>query len=299
MKITKLLTLSLSLCFLLVLFIACDFESNSTPLQTNNTNQAQQTEEESKKETESISEVDVIDTVNWLSQRQIWHQDDENRYVLVFCLGNYDEEQIAAPATVEIKIKNDSGEIVYSATKSVTTSDYSKWYYNNGAVEKYQATIYINDSEITYGDVDSGNIYFTVYNTGHFSFDESVLRVDQLPVKPTTIILPTLPDTIADFSYSGKTTSAVKISNITYEINDNDLYIYFSGEKTYDVEGNKYSRACVVGWKLYDSDGYIVDSGTFYSPNIAVGEKFRNEKAYAWDVIKPGETYTFVISNVD
>jgi hypothetical protein len=53
-----------------------------------------------------------------------------------------------------------------------------------------------------------------------------------------------------------------------------------------------------VGWKLYDSEGYIVDSGIFYSPKIAVGEKFRDEVEYAWDVIKPGEIYTLVISNV-
>lgn len=77
------------------------------------------------------------------------------------------------------------------------------------------------------------------------------------------------------------------------------MYIYFTGEKTYDSEGSKYSQSCKVGWKLYDSEGYILDSGMFYSPNIAVGEKFRNEKECAWDVIKPGETYKLVISSVD
>jgi hypothetical protein len=64
------------------------------------------------------------------------------------------------------------------------------------------------------------------------------------------------------------------------------------------MEGDRYSSTCVVGWKLYDSEGYIVDSGIFYSPKIAVGEKFRDEVEYAWDVIKPGEIYTLVISNV-
>ena len=120
-----------------------------------------------------------------------------------------------------------------------------------------------------------------------------------MPVKPTKIILPTLPEIISDYSYSGSKKSSVKITNITYEISDDDLYLYFTGEKIYDSEGNKYSRSCNVGWKLYDLDGYILDSGTFYSPAIAVGEKFRDEDERIYGVIKPGETYKLVISSVD
>ncbi len=245
------------------------------------------------------SEKTNANKVYYISQRQIWYEEDEKCHVLVFSLLDSSENELSTPAVVEIKIVNDKNEEVYSAVKVVKSSDFGTWSYNNGAVKKYQASIKIYDNEIKGGKVDTGDIYFTVYNTGYFSFDESTLSVNDLPVMPTTIILPTLPETIHDYTYSGKTDSSVKITNITYEISGDDLYIYFTGEKTHDAEGNKYSQSCKVGWKLYDSEGYIVDSGTFYSPNIAVGEKFRNEKEYAWDVIEPGETYTLVISNVD
>ena len=86
---------------------------------------------------------------------------------------------------------------------------------------------------------------------------------------------------------------------IRYEIEDEDLILYYSGEKTYDQKGNNYSQSCKVGWKLFDSEGYVVTSGTFYTPNIAVGEKFRDKTEKAYGCIKPGETYTLKISDVD
>ncbi len=236
----------------------------------------------------------------YISNRSINHDDNKGYFYFLFSFKDGNENEIKFGATVKIRIVNSENETVYSKTHTVTEKDFGTWenkYYNK---KWLAASIYIYDADITLGSSKSGKIYYTITASDGTSWDEYSLDIsDDLPVKQTTIILPTLPDTIADFSYSGKTTSAVKITNITYEISDDDLYFYFTGEKTYDVEGNKYSRSCVVGWKLYDSEGYIVDSGTFYSPNIAVGEKFRDEKEYAWDVIKPGETYTLVISNVD
>ena len=121
--------------------------------------------------------------VQWLSERQIWHQDDKGRYVLVFSLKDDDKKELYAPAVVEIRIENDMGQTVYTATKIVKSSDFQTWYYNNGTVEKFQATIYINDSEITPGSSSDGTIYFTIYNEGYFSFDESKLEIYDLPEK--------------------------------------------------------------------------------------------------------------------
>lgn len=247
----------------------------------------------------TTTEKNNASAVHYISQRQIWHQDDEGRYVLVFSLLDKNEKELSAPAVVEIKIQNDKGEVVYTAIRTVKSSDFTTWYYNNGSVKKYQATIYIYDNELSEGLVDDGDIYFTVYNSGYFSFSESTLSVSGLPVKPTTIILPTLPTTIHDYNYNGKIDSSVKITSITYEISGDDAHIYFTGEKIYDADGSGYSQSCKVGWKLYDEDGYTVASGTFYSTSIAVGEKFRNEKVNAWNVIEPGKTYTLVIMNVD
>ena len=171
---------------------------------------------------------------------------------------------------------------------------------NNRYNKKFlAASIYIYDDEITAGYSKSGKFYYTITASNGAAWDEYSLDIsNDLPIKASTVILPELPNVIVNYSGTRKKT-AVKITEITYTIDDDDLYIYFSGEKTYDISGSGYSRAVQVGWKLYDSEGYIVDSGTFYSPAIAVGEKFRNEKQTIWNIIKPGETYTLVISNTD
>ncbi len=236
--------------------------------------------------------------VQHLSDRSIQHNDDVGYFTLLFSLKDSSNTRIKAPATVDIKIVNDNGDTVYAATKAIDENDFGTW--TSGLYgERLLASIKIYDNEIVAGKVDSGNIYFTIYNSEHFSFNESTLSVENLPVMETTVNIPVLPKIIYDYAWDNDVTSKVKITEITYEVNGNSLDIYFTGEKTYDVEGNKYSRSCKVGWKLYDSDGYIVESGIFYSPQIVVGEKFRNEKEYAYNVIKPGETYTLEISNVD
>ena len=57
-----------------------------------------------------------------------------------------------------------------------------------------------------------------------------------------------------------------------------------SGKKTYDADGDNYSRSCNVGWKLYDQSNNVVDSGTFYSSQISVGEVFRESSSYVSDL---------------
>ena len=186
------------------------------------------------------------------------------------------------PTYVDVKIVNSLGVTVYSKTLVQTSA---------------QSYVSIKTSDITTGYSGTGILYYTVYNTGYFTFNQINREVTKLPwtVKVT---LPTLPKTI-NYSYtSGTLVSTCKVTSITYEVSGDDLYIYFAGEKTYDKEGSKYSSSCKVGWKLYDSEGYVVASGTLYTQNICVGEKFRNEKEYAWDCITPGETYRLEIMNI-
>ena len=244
------------------------------------------------------AEIAEAKKVNWISNREIDNLEDKKQFRLLFSLKDASENYLKVPVVVEVEIENDNREVVYKATKIIKASDYSGWS-NAYGKEWTAAAIYINYSEIAGGTTEKGTVKFTVYND-YVSFDESTLTISSgLPLKATNIKMPTLPTTIHDYSWDDEIDSSCKITNITYEISGDDLYLYFTGEKTYDAEGNRYSQSCKVGWKLYDSDGYIVESGTFYSPNIAVGEKFKNEKEYAWGVIVPGETYTLKISSVD
>ena len=92
-----------------------------------------------------------------------------------------------------------------------------------------------------------------------------------------------------------------EVTDFSYEVsgwNDGKAYvnITISGEKTYDVKGNSYSRGCLVGWKLYDSKGTVIDSGNFNTSNIAVNESFAETTSYINNL--PVGVYTLELLNV-
>jgi len=237
---------------------------------------------------------DRIDSekVYWRSGVWVDHVDSKKQFEISFTLQDKEKtEYLRVPLYIDVKIVNDNGEELYSATRVVRKSDY------NGS----EATLVVEDSQITGGTIESGDFEITIYSPGYFWYDAVTNHVySDLPLKPITIILPALPATIHDYNYDKSISTSVKITGITYEIEHVDtVYFYFTGEKTYDEEGNNYSQSAKVGWKLYDAEGYIIDSGTFYSPGLKVGEKFRNEKTSSYDKIVPGGTYTLEIVNVD
>ena len=48
--------------------------------------------------------------------------------------------------------------------------------------------------------------------------------------------------------------------------------------------------------ELYDSNGYLLGSGTVFVSGLSVGDKFRGEIGYAWDCIEPGVNYKIVLT---
>ncbi len=234
-------------------------------------------------------------TVYWITNRTINHRDEKSQFELHFQLKDTNENVTSAPCMANVKITNENGETVYSATRIVKSSDFGTWTYFNGN-QIYQATIYIKDSEITRGTSSKGTVSFTVYNEGYFDFSESTLSVSDLPVKAVSVSLPSLPKEIAKYgATTGNKLSSCTVTDITYEVNDDDLYIYFTLEKTYDREGSGLSDTCGIGWKLYDSDGYVVRSGTFLSSDVKVGEKVRDEWELVANCVKPGGSYRLEI----
>lgn len=94
-----------------------------------------------------------------------------------------------------------------------------------------------------------------------------------------------LPNILNDYNYSGRLSSSCKITKFEYEVSDykseeQTVTLYFSGEKLFDGDDDMNTRtssSCKISWKLYDEDGYVVDSDTCYSSSIAKGEKFKKQ----------------------
>ncbi|MDY2609004.1 MAG: hypothetical protein SOV91_02005, partial [Eubacteriales bacterium] len=62
-----------------------------------------------------------------------------------------------------------------------------------------------------------------------------------------------------------------------------------TGEKT---NGNSNSGYDIISYKLYDSAGYMVDSGNIYFSSLSAGDRFKDDSVVIYDII-PGESYTF------
>ena len=92
--------------------------------------------------------------------------------------------------------------------------------------------------------------------------------------------------TVTDFSYEIGYWTDGKAS----------LKIILSGTKTYDIKGDSYSRKCKIGWKLYNANGGVVDSGVVYTSDIEVDEDFIDCSTYT-EKLEPG-TYKLEILNV-
>ena len=84
-------------------------------------------------------------------------------------------------------------------------------------------------------------------------------------------------------------------------INKNLLYrLTFILQSTYHKNGNNYSDDAEYGWKLYDEDGFVVDSGTGYSDgDVAVGEKTKDVLSFEIGTrVKNGKTYRLELLDI-
>jgi hypothetical protein len=87
------------------------------------------------------------------------------------------------------------------------------------------------------------------------------------------ISLPDVPQTLHNYNSNEKLLCSFKVTDISYESSGTSVTLYFTVEKTYDTNGDGQGRQCYIGWTLYDSEGYIIDSGDAYSDSLKVGDK--------------------------
>ena len=84
-----------------------------------------------------------------------------------------------------------------------------------------------------------------------------------------------------------------------YDTSNNDavkLTVYVSGEKVSDETSENVSSTCTLVYKLYDSEGHVVYSGTYTTPYLAVGDSFAR-KDFSISNLTQGEEYTLVLTD--
>ena len=223
------------------------------------------------------------------------HNTGANDYSLFFFFLNENDKYISAEVNVDIRIVNDKEEVVYSAIKTVSKEDFG-YYESQAAGSQYLANVRISADEITKGKSNNGTVYLTVYKDDLVRFDEvNCSALYCLPVADVQLTAPNLPIEIKVKGYDGSTESIVKITEVQYVYEKDyspQLKIIVIGEKTYGKDKSAYD---VVSYKLYDSNGYLIDSSNIYLSSLGTGDKFKEDSIVVYDIV-PGETYSIQFS---
>lgn len=233
--------------------------------------------------------------VETLKSWSFQYNEGTSDYSIFFGLADKNDKPVAADVDVDIRIVNDENEEVYSGTKSVSSDDFGN-YTSQAAGDQYLANVRIPAAEITAGKSANGKVYFTVYKENEVQFDE--VNCDALyclPIEDVQVTFDEFPLDLKVKDFMGGTASVIQIQGAEYKF-DKDysprLNITITGEKK---SGSGNSGYDVVSYKLFDSAGYMIDSGNVCLSSLSAGDKFKDDSVVIYDVI-PGESYVFQLS---
>lgn len=219
------------------------------------------------------------------------YNEEANDYSVFFGLLDEKGKPLAAEVDVDIRIVNDADEVVYTGTRSVSANDYG-YYTSQIAGEQYLANVRIPVSEISQGKSSNGKVFLTVYKADTVRFDEVNCEVLYcLPIQDVQVLFDDVPCDLKVKDYLGNTTSVIRIQNAECRFDKEitpTLSVTISGEK---ISGSNSFGYDMIRYKLYDSDGYLVDSGDIYLKALTAGDRFKDDSIVIYDVT-PGETYT-------
>ena len=233
--------------------------------------------------------------VETLKSWSFQYNEGTSDYSLFFGLADKNDKPLSAGVDVDIRIVNDENEEVYTGTKSVSPDDFG-CYTSRAAGEQYLANVRIPAAEIKAGKSESGKVYFTVYKRNALQFDE--VNCDALyclPIEEVQVTFDSFPLDLKMKDFMGGTASVIQIQGAEFKF-DKDyipkLTVTITGEKK---SGSRDSGYDMISYKLYDSAGYLVDSGNIYLSSLSAGDKFKDNSVVIYD-ITPGESYTFRLS---
>ena len=223
------------------------------------------------------------------------YNEGTNDYSLFFGLLNAKDQYISADVDVDVRITDESGNELYKARRSVSKSDFGT-FSNQTVGSRFLAEVRIKASDIAEGTSSSGTVYLTVYKDGQLWFDEvNCAARFCLPVKNITLTAEQLPVELELKDYAGNTESIIRVEDVSYEY-DTDftsrLEITISGTKTYE---NSRLSSDMFTYKIYDGDGFVVDTGSVFLMDLSAGDKFRDDSITFYDA-KPGEAYTIAFA---
>jgi len=234
-------------------------------------------------------------TIEYLSSYEVDYDEKNKQYNIFFTLKDSDYEDASASGTVDIKIIDDDNYTLYDSQLRFTDSDFSERKLSYS--KDYACALSINESDIEGASTSDGTIYLNITLDDGTNFEEKSLSIYDLPEYPISITLPSTPTTYK-YDYYG-TNIEFELTSLEYnsELGYGGAKVVFNGVMklvSKDKDSNKSSNASME-YKIYDSSNLVVDSGSFYSDSIAVGES--SKVSFTSYYLNPRETYTLKIES--
>lgn len=232
-----------------------------------------------------------------ISDRMVFYDEPSDSFVIRFILRDAQNQPVTASGTADVEITDSSEHAaVYNRMIPFNEGDYTDYTVKGNPVHGCQ--LKIARADVSPAEATTGTLALTVAGTG-YSFGPENYNIDHLREKPGTIHLPKLPANFTDSRYYSHT-SYFTASDLTCE-----KETYYDGSMTVTLKlvitlnsktgEENVADTVALGYRLVDSKGVFVDSGTIYSSTIRPGEKSTADTLIVG--LDPEETYTLTFEN--
>ena len=268
------------------------------------------TESSSESSTESNDESDDYDydtsedessdeyyeqTVSYIGERSVQYTEAQDMYNLMFALSDHNESYMKSSGTASITIKDNKENILYKKDIDFDESDFTEWTNSNRDDSTLGCWLNIPRTDVEGAASSMGTLTLEVTTTDNIHFEPYDMSIFDLREKTVEIKLPELPAIHVDKRYSDEI-SYVTIHSLTYK----QTYIDTEGKASVEFEavislddktsGENISGHAEIGYKVYDEDDVVVESGDIYTNNLEIGEKSKN--TFTIRELDPMKTYT-------
>lgn len=272
---------------IILCFAGCGGTSNNTYSSVNNYNDG------------DYEDTSIRTSIQYISDRRVQYDEANKHHIVFFGLQDAGNTYLSASGIASITITDESNTNIFQKDISFTSDNFTDWTNQQWDSSRYLCGLYIKDSELQGSASSSGTLSLKVTLDDGTSFDAKALNISDLPSISVKVNLPTIPSTFKDMRYSSYT-STVQISKLEYksEVNyDGKASLYFDVVlKLVSKTANTNESSNVnVAYKLYDSEGVVVDSGHIYSDPIAIGESSKD--SFGIYDLDPRDTYTLKFEN--
>ena len=243
---------------------------------------------------ESSEEDSYEPTISWISDRSVQYKEADDMYNVLFALSDQNGTKLKTSGVAEITIKDEKENLLYNKSINFTESDFTEWTNKNRDDYTLGCWLNIPRTDVKGSSSSSGTLSLKVITESGIFFDTYNMTITNLPEKTVEIKLPEVPVTHVDQRYSDEV-SYITVHSLTYK----QTYLY-KGEASVEFEvlisldgrtgKRNVSRYAEIGYKVYDEDGVVVESGDIYTNNLAIGEKSKN--TFTISDLDPMKTYT-------